>query len=152
MKRTLFIVDAIVAGMLQLLVMAGCSQYDSRPKDPFSADSTMANGMRLIVMGTVMDANQQPLQGIRIDVYGVRAETEPDIQNYNFAYTDSVGRYVICRYRGRTRTQMIVVASDPEQRFREQERDFVVPEYTGWISLSSDYTSSTFSCDFVMTE
>ena len=78
---------------------------------------------RLIVKGTVTNEAGEPLKNIRVDLYGVREETEQDILTYNYSYTNAAGEYVITRYRGRQSPNSItLVFSDPSNTYQEQTK------------------------------
>ena len=115
MKRnTVFIFAALLLGCVWF---AGCSNKDANNIDPKLEQSPE----RLIIQGTITNAESQALEGIRVDVYGVRDEKEEDILSYNYALTDSEGHYTICRYLGRTLPREVtVVASDPLKKYQQQ--------------------------------
>lgn len=77
---------------------------------------------RLVVSGVVTYADGSKANGIKVSIYGVRAETEfADMNTYNYAITDQKGEYTIIRYRGREcPTEVVVVASDPNNVYAEQ--------------------------------
>lgn len=77
---------------------------------------------RLVVSGVVTYADGSKASGIKVSIYGVRAETEfADMNTYNYAITDKKGEYTIIRYRGREcPTEVVVVASDPNNIYAEQ--------------------------------
>lgn len=77
---------------------------------------------RLVVSGVVTYADGSKASGIKVSIYGVRAETEfADMNTYNYAITDQKGEYTIIRYRGREcPTEVVVVASDPNNVYAEQ--------------------------------
>ena len=77
---------------------------------------------RLVVSGVVTYADGSKASGIRVSIYGVRAEIESaDMNTYNYAITDQKGEYTIIRYRGREcPTEVVVVASDPNNVYAEQ--------------------------------
>lgn len=77
---------------------------------------------RLVVSGVVTYADGSKANGIKVSIYGVRAETEfADMNTYNYAITDQKGEYTIIRYRGREcPTEVVVVASDPNNIYAEQ--------------------------------
>lgn len=124
-----------IYGLLIVLasVLLGCSHmYDS----PGGPDEWNGQGgtPRLVVKGTVTNTADEPLQGIYVAIYGVREEGEPDVLSYNYARTDSVGRYTIVRYRGREiPAEVTVVATDSAGIYQEQIR------------------FATVSCDFIDT-
>ena len=54
---------------------------------------------RLVVSGVVTYADGSKANGIKVSIYGVRAETEfADMNTYNYAITDTKGEYTIIRY------------------------------------------------------
>ena len=77
---------------------------------------------RLVVSGVVTYADGSKANGIKVSIYGVRAETEfADMNTYNYAITNQKGEYTIIRYRGREcPTEVVVVASDPTNVYAEQ--------------------------------
>ena len=76
---------------------------------------------RLVVSGMVTYADGSKASGIRVSIYGVREETEADMNTYNYAITDTAGEYTIIRYRGREcPKEVVVVASDPTNVYAEQ--------------------------------
>ena len=76
---------------------------------------------RLVVSGVVTYADGSKASGIRVSIYGVREETEADMNTYNYAITDTAGEYTIIRYRGREcPKEVVVVASDPTNVYAEQ--------------------------------
>ncbi len=86
------------------------------------ADYTDIETARLVVSGVVTYADGSKASGIKVSIYGVRAETEfADMNTYNYAITDKKGEYTIIRYRGREcPTEVVVVASDPNNIYAEQ--------------------------------
>ena len=114
MKRYSIYILAVLIGCM----LAGCANSVS----PEGGDAWLgANVPRLVVSGCVINESAEPLQGIRIDIYGVREETEPDVLSYNYALTDSAGMYVICRYLGREiPAEVTVVVTDPKEQYEEQ--------------------------------
>lgn len=114
MKRYYVHILVVLFGFL----LTGCSNKSNLSPDGAWLDGNMP---RLIVSGCVTDDAAQPLQGIRVDLYGVREETEPDVLSYNYAFTDSAGMYIICRYLGReVPNEVTVVATDPKERYNER--------------------------------
>lgn len=87
-----------------------------------AADYTDMETARLVVSGVVTYADGSKANGIKVSIYGVRAETEfADMNTYNYAITDQKGEYTIIRYRGREcPTEVVVVASDPNNVYAEQ--------------------------------
>ncbi len=76
---------------------------------------------RLLVNGTVTNTADEPLQDIYVAIFGIREPNEPDLLSYNYAITDSAGRYTIVRYRGRELpTEVTVVATDSTGVYEEQ--------------------------------
>ena len=75
----------------------------------------------LIAKGQVTNEQGEPLEGIRVAIYGVREETEKDLLTYNYNLTDSAGEYTIVRYAGRkTLTEVTLVATDTTNVYAEQ--------------------------------
>ena len=87
-----------------------------------SVDYADIETARLVVSGVVTYADGSKANGIKVSIYGVRAETEfADMNTYNYAITDTKGEYTIIRYRGREcPTEVVVVASDPKNVYAEQ--------------------------------
>lgn len=87
-----------------------------------NVDHTDIATARLVVSGVVTYADGSKASGIRVSIYGVRAETEfADMNTYNYAITNQKGEYTIIRYRGREcPTEVVVVASDPTNVYAEQ--------------------------------
>lgn len=113
MKRFSKIIVILSLGWL----LIGCAAKDWQPGDPLA----YTNAERLIVKGCVTNEAAQPLQGIRVDVYGVREAKEPDLVNYNYAITDSAGNYTIVRYMGREMPNEVTVeAIDPQNIYKPQ--------------------------------
>ena len=111
-RYSIYILAALFGCML-----AGCAKSEGPGGDTWLG----ANVPRLVVSGCVINESAEPLQGIRIDIYGVREETEPDVLSYNYALTDSAGMYVICRYLGREiPAEVTVVVTDPKEQYEEQ--------------------------------
>lgn len=76
---------------------------------------------RMIVTGCVTNEEALPLQGIRINISGVREANEKDLLNYNYAITDSAGHYTIIRYMGRQKPDEVTVeAIDPQNIYKSQ--------------------------------
>ena len=86
-----------------------------------SVDHADIETARLVVSGVVTYADGSKANGIKVSIYGVREETEADMNTYNYAITDTKGEYTIIRYRGREcPTEVVVVASDPNNVYAEQ--------------------------------
>ena len=87
-----------------------------------SVDYADIETARLVVSGVVTYADGSKANGIKVSIYGVRAETEfADMNTYNYAITNQKGEYTIIRYRGREcPTEVVVVASDPTNVYAEQ--------------------------------
>ena len=99
---------------------------------------------RMIVTGCVTNEEALPLQGIRINISGVREANEKDLLNYNYAITDQVGEYIICRYLGREVPQEVtVVAFDPQQIYQTQSQTVNAEQYTATnssvIEIKADF-------------
>lgn len=91
---------------------------------------------RLIVKGTVRNEAGEPLKDIRVDLYGVREETEEDIITYNYSYTNADGEFVITRYRGREIPRnLTLVTTDPSQVYKSQT--IYNSEEELWVNLNS---------------
>ena len=105
--------------IISLCLLMGVSFSSCTRADVDYADTETA---RLVVSGVVTYADGSKASGIRVSIYGVRAETEfADMNTYNYAITDQKGEYTIIRYRGREcPTEVVVVASDPNNVYAEQ--------------------------------
>lgn len=104
--------------IISLCLLVGVSFSSCTTPDVDYADIATA---RLVVSGVVTYADGSKASGIRVSIYGVRAETEADMNTYNYAITDTKGEYTIIRYRGREcPTEVVVVASDPTNVYAEQ--------------------------------
>lgn len=105
--------------IISLCLLVGVSFSSCMTTD---ADYTDIETARLVVSGVVTYADGSKANGIKVSIYGVRAETEfADMNTYNYAITDQKGEYTIIRYRGREcPTEVVVVASDPNNVYAEQ--------------------------------
>ncbi|MEE0951862.1 MAG: hypothetical protein U0L62_06595 [Paludibacteraceae bacterium] len=105
--------------IISLCLLMGVSFSSCTTPDVDYADIASA---RLVVSGVVTYADGSKANGIKVSIYGVRAETEfADMNTYNYAITDQKGEYTIIRYRGREcPTEVVVVASDPTNVYAEQ--------------------------------
>lgn len=109
----------IILPLLALcLCFFGC--MDKGYKDPFGYESTDSSP-RLIISGTVSNEEGNALPGIYVSAVSVREKNEPDLISYNFAVTDTAGRYTIIRYRGRELpSEVTVVATDSSGIYQEK--------------------------------
>ena len=124
-------------------LLTGCAQG---PHEEIIDPSLTVNPQRLVVQGTVTDETSKSLEGIRVDMNGVREENEGDILSYNYAITDTNGHYTICRYLGRNLpTEVIIVASDPNGKYKD-ETLFVPQEDFALSGLNIEICA-----DFVLT-
>ena len=105
--------------IISLCLLVGLSFNSCDTNNVDHADIETA---RLVVSGVVTYADGSKANGIKVSIYGVRAETEfADMNTYNYAITDQKGEYTIIRYRGREcPTEVVVVASDPTNVYAEQ--------------------------------
>lgn len=105
--------------IISLCLLVGVSFSSCTTPNVDYADIATA---RLVVSGVVTYADGSKANGIKVSIYGVRAETEfADMNTYNYAITDQKGEYTIIRYRGREcPTEVVVVASDPTNLYAEQ--------------------------------
>ena len=105
--------------IISLCLLMGVSFSSCTTNDVNYTDIETA---RLVVSGVVTYADGSKANGIKVSIYGVRAETEfADMNTYNYAITDQKGEYTIIRYRGREcPTEVVVVASDPNNVYAEQ--------------------------------
>ena len=105
--------------IISLCLLVGVSFSSCTTPDVDYADIATA---RLVVSGVVTYADGSKANGIKVSIYGVRAETEfADMNTDNYAITDQKGEYTIIRYRGREcPTEVVVVASDPTNVYAEQ--------------------------------
>ena len=103
------------------LGLISCSPFAHGPYEGDTSDYAGNPIARLIISGHVTNTANEPLQGIYISVPNVREPNEKDILSYNYAITDSLGKYLIIRYRGRELpTDVTVVATDSTGFYREQ--------------------------------
>lgn len=143
MKRYYVHILAVLFGF----ILTGCAKNAVE----LPGGGLSGNLPRLIVSGCVTDEAAQPLQGIRIDIYGVREETEPDILSYNYALTDSAGMYIICRYLGREiPAEVTIVATDPHDQYNEQTL-FEAPSEGSLESFSSGSPTLTIEANIILT-
>ena len=104
--------------IISLCLLVGVSFSSCMTADVYYTDIETA---RLVVSGMVTYADGSKASGIRVSIYGVREETEADMNTYNYAITDTAGEYTIIRYRGREcPKEVVVVASDPTNVYAEQ--------------------------------
>ena len=104
--------------IISLCLLVGVSFCSCTTADVDYPDTETA---RLVVSGVVTYADGSKANGIKVSIYGVRAETEADMNTYNYAITDQKGEYTIIRYRGREcPKEVVVVASDPTNVYAEQ--------------------------------
>lgn len=104
--------------IISLCLLVGVSFSSCTTPDVDYPDTETA---RLVVSGVVTYADGSKANGIKVSIYGVRAETEADMNTYNYAITDQKGEYTIIRYRGREcPKEVVVVASDPTNVYAEQ--------------------------------
>ena len=145
------------------LLLTGCTHREPTMPDPSnpsvnqdgaSADyPVFIEDIRLIVKGHILDENSQPVEGIRVDLYGVREEDEPDVLSYNYTFSDSIGLFIMTRYVGRPKDRVLtIVASDPKNRYKEQveysEFRLSTIKFTN-LSGGTQYIWNV-TCDFVL--
>ena len=111
----------IATYLILCIGFTGCSNK-MEELTPDMMDGAYHDGApRLIIHGTVSNTGDETLPGIYVSVFGVREANEPDILWYNYAITDSLGKYTIIRYRGReTPVEVTVVATDSTDVYQEQ--------------------------------
>ena len=147
MNRYIFIVLSLALA----IGFAGCAVNGYTDNPPYPSNGSP----RLVVSGHVTDTANQPLRGIAVSVFGVREAQEPDILSYNYALTDSAGRYTIVRYRGRELpVEVTVVATDSAGLYQEQSRICQVSYdsiQTGYSSSSKSPYNAFVTADFVLT-
>ena len=135
---------------LSMLVNVGCSFKDHDfLSDP---DNPRYYARHLIAKGKVTNEQGEPLEGIRVAIYGVREETEQDILSYNYCFTDSTGLYTIVRYAGREiLTEVTLVATDTAHIYTEQS--IVAPVvYDSVESRYDEKRNAVAEADFVLTK
>lgn len=83
---------------------------------------------RLIIRGLVSDsASTEPLSAIRVSIAGMEEQTA---LGYNYAFTDTTGRYIISRYLGRAiPDSLVLVASDTTGVYEAQEQKLIREEH-----------------------
>jgi len=117
MKKKHYIVYVLTVLSMTLI---GCSKAEY-PGSEYEDWNGQTGAPRLLVNGTVTNTADEPLQDIYVAIFGVREPNEPDLLSYNYAITDSAGRYTIVRYRGRElATEVTVVATDSTGVYEEQ--------------------------------
>lgn len=132
--------------------LSGCAVRKEDFPPPGADPAGQPNPERLIIRGTVKNTAQQALEGIRVDIYGVRDEKEGDVLSYNYAFTDSLGNYTICRYMGRTiPVEVVVVASDPRKIYQEKTAFMPVQEvYNRELENKQSVDALEIRTDFIL--
>ena len=116
MKKKHYIVYVLTVLSITLI---GCKA--NAPTDWHEDWGGQTGAPRLLVNGTVTNTADEPLQDIYVAIFGIREPNEPDLLSYNYAITDSAGRYTIVRYRGRELPmEVTVVATDSTGVYQEQ--------------------------------
>jgi len=148
--------------MFMLLAGTSCSSKPgvAEPSEPSPyLDGGGFTGVpRLLIKGTVKNMNDEPVSGIRIEVYGVREKDEPDVLYYNYTFTDSIGQFIISRYLGRNMEQEVtVIASDPKMQYKEMVQFAPIKQQIVWDTYQEMGGESTsliveIICDFVLEE
>jgi len=114
----------VIASLIVLLsVCTGCANKEIF--DPgYWYDGSDTNGApRLVISGQISNSDSVALSGIYVSVFGVRQEKETDINTYNYAVSDSVGKYTMIRYRGReVPAEVTLVVTDSTGIYQEQLR------------------------------
>ena len=150
MTKLLMMYKALLPLFLVSVICTGCAHELPTPEIPGGNDSFFNTKIRIVVQGQVSDENMQPLEGIRVDIYGVREVDEPDAFSYNYTFSDSIGHFTISRYCGRKTDQMVtVVATDPKNRYKEQACDLLLYQWHGLNESLSEIWGA--SCNFIMT-
>ena len=127
----------------------GCSANKSG--EPIDAGLFEPDGLpRMVISGLVRNTQDEPLNGIRIDL-----ETEDPKQaaSYNYAITDSEGRYTIIRYRGHELPDSVILSvSDPSGNYLPQRT--AAPVTYDSVYLASQYAKEPYNAfvkaDFVL--
>lgn len=102
-------------------LIVSCSRGKGYPED------IVPNVPRLIIQGLVTDESDEPLPGIRVSIDGT--EEQPAL-GYNYAFTDSIGKYAIVRYLGRTLPDSLTItASDTTGVYEAQEQKLIRGEH-----------------------
>ena len=119
MKKSPFIIISLFAF---LSICIGCAHKPST--EPDYIDDVLSAGIpRLVISGQITNTDNEVLPGIYVSVFGVRQEQEADIITYNYAVSDSLGKYTIIRYRGRELpAELTLVATDSTGLYQEQLR------------------------------
>lgn len=108
---------------------------------------------RLIVRGKVTNTADEPLQGIYVSIFDVREAMEPDILTYNYAITDSVGKYAIIRYRGRECPTVITVVATDSTGIYEEQLVSVSVTYDSIQTSSGKLPHNAFvTADFILSQ
>lgn len=120
MKKNRLIVILLIA---ILIVCVGCANKNSSdPRSGYWFDPPTSFGApRLVINGQITNTANEALPGIYVSVFGVRQPMEADIITYNYAVSDSLGKYTIIRYRGRELpAELTLVATDSTGMYQEQ--------------------------------
>lgn len=158
MSKNRYIVLILLA--LSLFGVGCASKRDPAEEDPMPTSHQQGGASeefgfpRLVINGRVSNAFGEALQGIYVSVFGVREPAEQDIITYNYAVTDTAGRYTIIRYRGREiPAEVTLVATDSTGHYQEQH--LFAPVTYDSVYSSSDGTKIPYNgfvtADFVLT-
>ena len=123
MKIHLFIIISLSV-VLSLCISCRNKGDSAEIDDPSWYNEADASGLpRLVISGQINNTNHEALSGIYVSVFGVRQEMETNIITYNYAVSDSLGQYLIIRYRGRELpAEVTLVATDSTGLYQEQLR------------------------------
>ena len=139
--------------MFIFLAGTSCSSKPDAEPSPYLDGGGFTGVPRLLVKGTVKNKNDEPVSGIRIEVYGVREKGEPDVLYYNYTFTDSIGQFIISRYLGRNVEQEVtVIASDPKMQYKEMVQFAPIERKTAVSVAESTSSIVEVVCDFVLEE
>ena len=133
----------------------GCASKHDKTEYASSQDPSDSHSFpRLVINGRVSNALGEALQGIYVSVFGVREPAEQNIITYNYAVTDTAGRYTIIRYRGREiPAEVTLVATDSTGHYQEQH--LFAPVTYDSVYASPDGTKIPYNgfvtADFVLT-
>ena len=122
MKKNHYTILSLIA---ILFVCIGCANKTNQNPGPgYWFDGPEDTGApRLVINGQITNTANDTIPGIYVSVFGVRQPMESDIITYNYAVSDSLGKYTIIRYRGRELpAELTLVATDSTGMYQEQLR------------------------------
>ncbi|MBQ9296265.1 MAG: hypothetical protein IJ204_03630 [Paludibacteraceae bacterium] len=101
-----------------LLCMVACVFVACAKTDAYYSEEQPDGLPRLVVSGVVKNTEQTPLAGVKITL---ETDDPQPMASYNFALTDTAGRYTIIRYRGKDfPVSVSLTAEDPQGVYESQ--------------------------------